>query len=171
MTGTAIGIMVGFLICIIVFKFFNKDGKAGTKYDEMQERTRGKAYKYAFWCMTACEVVLCVLSSGNMQLPLDGISLHFSTILVGVLVQVSYCIWKDAYIGLNTNTKRFVIVSIVIGLCNFVGAYGAIRSGSMIIDGKLQSPFVNLLCGILFVIVGAEIFIKYMVDQRETRED
>ena len=33
--GLVMGIVVGLIICVVLFKFFNKDNKIKTKYDEI----------------------------------------------------------------------------------------------------------------------------------------
>ena len=168
--GTAVGIFVGLIICILVYKAMNKDGKMKTKYDEMQILVRGKAYQYAFWTVMGLEAAMLVLDSGNIQLPWEEYLTHVIIILISVLVQVSYCIWNDGYVGLNTNMGRFGVFSVCISLFNFLIAGGAIFDGEMIVNGRLQTPFINLLCGILFIVVGIEIFLKKIADQK-VKED
>ena len=164
MYGTAIGITVGLVISIIVLKAFNKDGKMKTEWDEMQKIARGEAYKYGFWAMMIAEALFLIVASGNVQLPWDGFMTHFLVILIGVMVQASYSIWKGAYIGLNTNTERFGIGSVVIALFNFVIAGIAAASGQLFVDGKMQSQGANLFIGIMFIVLGVEMLAKKMVD-------
>ena len=168
--GTAVGIFVGLIICIFVFKAMNKDGKMKTKYDEMQILVRGKAYQYAFWTMMGLEALMLVLDSGNIQLPWEGFISHLIIILIAVLVQVSYSIWNDGYIGLNTNMGRFGVFAVCISLFNFLVAGGAIANGKMVVDGRLQTPAANLFCGVLFIIIGIEIFLKKVADNGQ-KED
>ncbi len=170
MLGVGIGIIAGLIISFFVLKAINKDGKVKTEYDEMQKLIRGKAYMYAFWAVIACEGLLCFLTSGSFSLPLDGYTLHFMVILVGVLVQVSYCIWNDAYIGLNNSMGRFAAVSIIISLVNFAFAGFSIAEGTMVKDGVLQSTSINLLVAVLFIVIGLEILIKKIADNGQ-KED
>lgn len=163
--GIGIGIMVGIIISIFVIKAINKDGKFKTKYDEMQQIARGKAYKYGFWSILAYEALMCVLTSDDFfVLPFNNFTLHFTAVMVGVLVQVTYCIWNNAYIGLNTTPGRFAAFCIGIAIFNFVIAFAAIANGNMFAEGKLQEPFMNLIVGVLFIIIGVELFIKRVVD-------
>ena len=163
--GIGIGIIVGLIICIFVIKALNKDGKFKTEYDEMQQLSRGKGYKYGFWSILAYEALMCVLTSDEaFVLPFSNFDLHFIAVMVGVLVQVTYCIWANAYIGLNTNPGRFAAFCVGISIFNFVIAFAAIANGNMVTDGKLQDPFMNLIVGILFIIIGVELFIKHIVD-------
>ena len=170
MMGIAVGIFVGLILCVFVLKAMNKDGKMKTKYDEMQILVRGKAYQYAFWTMMGLEAAMLVLDSENIQLPWEGYVTHMIIILIAVLVQVSYSIWNDGYVGLNTNVGRFGLFSVIISLFNFLIAGGAIFDGKMIVNGRLQSPVMNLLCGVLFIVIGIELFLKKIADNGQ-KED
>ena len=167
--GIAIGIVVGIIIVMIVLKAINKDGKMRTEYDEMQEKARGKAYMYAFWAIAIYECIMMLLTSGT-SLPVDGFVVHFGAVIVGVLVQASYSIWHDAYIGLNTNPAKFAVFAVIISLFNFGISIPAIVKGNMVENGVLQMPAANLLCGILFIVIGIEIFIKMVADKSRTEE-
>lgn len=165
--GLAIGIAVGLVLVIILLKALNKDGAVKTKYDERQQIVRGKAYKVGFYSgLIACAVML-FLSTGHFGVERLGFSGYFIPILAGVVGQVSYCIFKDGYVGLNTNMTRFIIIMALIGAFNlFIGIFAAIR-GEMTADGMFQGPFINLLCGILFVIIFVELVVKKAIDARE----
>lgn len=170
--GLALGIMVGIILTIIIVKAFNKDGKFKTKYDEMQLKARGKAYMLAFWTIVIYEALMCVLtSSETFVLPVTNFVLHFTAVIAGVLVQVTYCIWKDAYIGLNTHAGRFSVFCIVIALLNLAIGIIAVTQGEMFVDGKLQDPFINLLIGALFIVIGIELLIKHFADRAVTEEE
>ena len=170
MIGLAIGITVGLIICIFVFRYMNKDKKMATKYDEMQEIVRGRAYKYSFWVLLILIAILACLEVGGIELPMEKLVLYFILIFISVLVQTGYCIWNDAYIGINTNVRRFVIVAVVISIINLFSAFAAFKTGNMMVDGKLQTPFVNFLCAVLFLIIGIEVFIKYASDKRASED-
>jgi hypothetical protein len=49
------------------------------------------------------------------------------------------------------------ILSTVIGIAN----------GEMIKDGVLQTPYLNLLCSILFAVLVADLGIKHLLDKKE----
>ena len=108
--------MVGLLLCVILFKFMNKDRKIVTKYDERQIIARGKAYMF----------------------------------------------------GINNNKKRFAIICIAAAICNLLGVIGPIVGGEFIKDGMISDSGTNLLCFILMVTVGVELFIK---SRRENAEE
>ncbi len=170
--GLAVGIMVGIILAIIIVKAFNKDGKFKTKYDEMQLKIRGRAYMFAFWTIVIYEALMCVLTaSETMVLPVTNFVLHFTAVIAGVLVQVTYCIWKGAYIGLNTHAGRFSVFCILIALLNMAIGIIAVTQGEMFVDGKLQDPFINLLITGLFIVIGVELLIKQFTDRAAAEKE
>ena len=93
--------------------------------------------------------------------------LHAFAIFFGVLVQVCYCIWKGAYIGQNTNLPRFIVMMTIISLFNLGIAFVAWRKGFLIIDGKLQAQAINLVCGLMFAVIGVVGLIRKLTDREE----
>ena len=84
------------------------------------------------------------------------------------MVQVSYSIWNNAYIGLNTNPLRFAIFSVVIGIFNLLIGIGSIIRGGFIVNGTVRETFVNLIVAVCFMIIGAELYIKTNRDRSES---
>jgi len=166
MLGVIIGIMVGAVIVALLLRFFNRDKKLRTEYDEMQKQIRGTAYKYAFFVVLIFEGVLLVLSMAK-EIPAKPSVIHFMAIFLGVTVQVSYCIWKGAYIGMNTNVKRFVICMTVVSLFNFWVSYMSWRNGELLTGGIIQEPAINLLCGLMFAVMGVVALMRKMTDREE----
>ena len=165
MLGFACGLC--FVVVFSLIVFFTQRKKGYNKYDEMQERARGIAYKYAFWAVIITEVIFGILSIDENLIPLSGMTRQFFVILVGVLVHVIYSVWHDAYIGLNTNVKRYTIICGLLAIVNLLSAARGIMNGNMFVDGKLDFPFVNLMVGVMFVVVSVEMFIKNRIESRE----
>ena len=164
--GGITGIIIGLIVAVFVFRYVHRNKKLYTEYDEMQKLIRGEGYKYAFYTVLILEAVLCVLTMG-MELPAEPYVVHFFVIFVGVTVQASYCIWKGAYIGQNTNLPRYIILMAVISVLNIAGAFMAWKSGELIVDGKFQSPMVNLLCGLMFAVIGIVGLVRKAADREE----
>jgi hypothetical protein len=40
-------------------------------------------------------------------------------------------------------------------------------NNELIVDGKIQPPFLNLMCGSLFIVLGFELLIKMFIDKKE----
>ena len=151
--------------CRVDFDDF-RHKKLTTEYDEMQKQIRGEGYKYAFYAVLILEAVLCVLTMG-IVLPAEPYVVHFFAIFVGITVQACYCIWRGAYIGQNTNLQRYVILMAIVSVFNLSSAFMAWRAGELFADGKFQAPAVNLLCGLMFAVIGIVGLVKKVTDREE----
>lgn len=168
--GIVTGIIAGLIICVILFRYINKDKKIFTKYDERQQMARGRAYMYGFWAvMIATAAVICIEIAGITLA--SRFTTGFFVIFVGIMVQVSYSIFNDAYYGINTNKKRFAVICILAGLANLLGVVGNIKGGSFIVDGVLQDSGTNLMCVIMLFAIAVELFIKERIDLGKTAEE
>ncbi len=159
------GIVVGAIISIVAFSSMNKDKKLRTKYDERQKIARGKSYMYGFYAMVFTEALMILLS----VLDLTKVFGHFSFFLVmtiGIIVQFSYAIFHDAYIGLNTNLKKYLIFMSFVTFINLMSSVAAIASGEIMKDGVLQTPFMNVLCTVMFAVLAVELGIKSLIDKK-----
>ena len=159
--GITIGILIGLILAVALILIANNNRKFKTEYDERQLRVRGDAYRYAFYSVIICEVILLILAIGEFTLPIPEYVLHFGGILIGCLVLSGYCIWKDAYWGLNNNRKRYGIILVVAGLLNALPLYMALSTGS-----GSDFPYVNLLTCIMLLVVGVELLLKQFLDRR-----
>ena len=112
------------------------------------------------------EALVCWLSMG-IELPAEQSVIHFFGIFVGITVQACYCIWKDAYIGLNTNLKRYIILVTAASILNLLAAFMAWKAGELFVDGKFQLQTINLLCGLMFAAIGAVGLAKKLADREE----
>ena len=165
--GVAVGIVFGLILAIALIMIANKNRKIKTEYDERQLRVRGDAYRYAFYTVVIWEVFLFILACDEIRLPIPEYVLHFAGILAGVIVLSSYCIWKDAYWGLNNNRKRYGIILVVAALLNGLPVFFGLKGA----DG-FDFPYVNLLTCIMLLAVGVELLVKHMLDHRaENAED
>lgn len=159
--GLAVGIICGLILAIALIFISNNNRKVRSEYDERQLRVRGDAYRYAFYSVIICEVILLILAFGEVTLPVPDYVLHFGGILIGCLVLSTYCIWKDAYWGLNNNRRRYGIILVVAGLLNAIPIFGVLSNRS-----ALDFPYVNLLTCIMLLAVGAELLFKQFLDRR-----
>lgn len=164
------GILVGLLISIFVVKYFNKDGKFKTKYDEKQEIARGKGFMYGFYAMMIYEAFMAVISLGDFELPIYGVTVHFLGIFIGIVVLETYCIFKDAFIGLNTNGPRYAAVCVVIAVVNLAAAFTGFAEESFLESVCVPTKMVSLLCGLMFAVIGVEILIKRFMDKHSDEE-
>ena len=122
--------------------------------------------EYAFYTVLICEVILFILAFGEFSLPVPEYVLHFAGILIGCLVLSGYCIWKDAYWGLNNNRKRYGIILVVAGLLNAIPLLGGLSHSD-----SFDFPYVNLMVCIMLLVVGLELLLKHMLDRREEKDN
>lgn len=166
MSGVVVGILVGLVMFIVVMRFVNRDKGIHAEYDEMQKQIRGVGYQYAFYTVLIFEALMVVLSMG-VEIPAESYVVHFFAIFLGVTVQASYCIWNDAYVGLNTNLRRYVILMAFVSVFNLGVAFMAWREGTLFADGKFQSQTINLLCGLMFAVIGCVGLAKMIAGREE----
>ena len=55
----------------------------------------------------------------------------------------------------------------VVSVLNFSSAFMAWRAGELFADGKFQAPAVNLLCGLMFAVIGIVGLVKKVTDREE----
>ena len=161
MLGILTGVLVGLLIAVILMKITKTNGNSRNEYDERQTAARGQAYKYGFFAFMIGDAVYAVLSTGFERLPLCAASAMGLIIILSVLVQISYCIWHDAYFSLNENQQRLKIIFALTGLVNLALSIRSICAGEMVVDGVLQISSLNLFCVGLFFAFLAELALKY----------
>ncbi|MBE5924609.1 MAG: hypothetical protein E7271_09105 [Lachnospiraceae bacterium] len=163
--GILLGIVVGLILTVVFLKAINKDGKMKTKYDERQKEARGRAYMYGFYGIVFTNALFLILAT-SYDLAFLGLSLYFIPIIVGIIVQVTYSVFHDAYVGLNNNMTRFIVGMTFITAFNlFIGIMAYIH-GELFVNGKLQGPFINLLCGGIFLVLSVELAIKKLIDAK-----
>ena len=170
-SGAAVGLMIGIILCVIIFKTSNKDHKLTTEYDERQTIIRNKAYKYAFYTLAAYNILLMILDLAQVELPASHYITGFFGIILGSLVLACYCIWKDVYWGLNNNRRRYAVSFIIIGLANLIPVVGAVKSGVSLFSDGFAAPVVNLMCVIMLLIIGVELLIKAAVSRNSDPEE
>lgn len=159
------GIVVGIAIALAVIKAFNKDHKVRTKYDERQLRARGDAYRYGFFATIFACALFMILDTAGM-LGIFGYSTYFIAILIGIITQFTYAIFHDAYIGLNTNMKKYLIFMAFVGAINLAAGIIPMVHGEFMEDGHFGTSFISLLCGGMFLILAGELAVKKMLDKK-----
>ena len=163
--GMAVGIVVGLILAVALVLIANNNRKVRTEYDERQLRVRGDAYRYAFYTVVIWEAVLLVLAVGEFNLPVPAYVLHFAGVIAGLAVLTSFCIWKDAYWGLNNNRRRYGIILVAAGLLNAIPIFGSMA-------GRESSdfPYVNTLVCVMLLAIGVELLLKQLQEKREERD-
>lgn len=168
--GIVSGIMLGLVICFIVFKYSNNNHKAKTEYDERQQEIRGRGYRVAFYTAMILEAILLVLDYGNLSLPADPYLAHAAVIFISCTVLGCYAIWNGAYWGLNNDRKRYFIVLGVTVVLNALPVIMTATHGGLLENGKLSSVFINLLALVMLAVLGIVMLIRDNLDRNEEKE-
>lgn len=158
LVGMLLGVAVGLVVVAFCFKYVRIRKGSNFEYDERQQLTRGTGFKYAYVTSIVYNGVLCLLTITGIPLPIDQSVVILIGMLLSVLVYVIYCIQHDAYVSLNENANRLMIVFTVIGVINtFIGVMHLIH-GTMFEDGVFTFHGINLLCGIFMLVVTVVLF-------------
>ena len=165
--GFGVGLAVGIILVVLLLKFANTDHKKKTEYDERQKEIRGRGYMYGFYTMIIYETIMICFGMSGVTLPVAPIAIHFTGIVLGGVVLASYCIWKDAYWGLNNNLKRYAIVFLATAALNAIPLIASVKSeGFNLEDG----PILNLICLVMLGVLGVEFLVKYLMDKGGAEE-
>lgn len=157
--GVFFGIAVGGILAIVLLRITKKRG-SGRKceYDERQEVVRGRGFKYGFFTMMICNLLIGLLMGGDVLKTETWMLLLFAATLLALLVQVCYCIWNDGYFAMNERPRRVLLTFAGIGLLNFaIFGINMLRAGE---QGVGAFIWVNLMCGLMFVVIGLMLAIK-----------
>ena len=168
--GFVIGLMIAAVLIVFIFKFANKDGKVKTEYDERQKAVRGKAYKYAFYTEVFAQAILMCLFMSDIEIPVQNYVLIFIGIILGCMVLATYCIWNDVYWGLNNDHRKYHIVFIVALIFNILPVFFNAIGGSLMEDGKLGMPALNIVVIFMMVIIYAELLFKKIREKASDEE-
>ena len=168
--GVVVGIVLGLIICVVFFKFANKDHKARSMYDERQQEVRGRGYKAAFYTAIILEAVMLILYFGEIPLPFDPYMSHAMVIFISCTVLACYTIWHDAYWGLNNDRRKYYYTLGVTVFLNAIPVVMTAVNGELIENGKLSSVFVNLLVLVMLAVIGIVMLVRDRMDRNAEKE-
>lgn len=161
--------LIAFVSLVAFFYFLSwlSKGKKKSQFDERQLLVRGNAFKYGFFTILLGNVVQIVITITEE----DVTNLFYpSTIIVwaaGLCVYCVYAIWNDAYMGINENTKTYMIMNAFIGVANIcIGIFNLPEDATPSNNGYI-SGLLNLLLGCVFVVMLITMVIKKLKDKSE----
>lgn len=156
--GMLVGVGVGLLVVAFGVKWVKVRKGSNFEYDERQQLARGNGFKYAYVTSIVYNGVLCLLTVTGISIPVELSVLIMMGILFTVLVYAVYCIKHDAYVSLNENANRLMILFTILGGINFFIGVMHLIHGTMVVEGILTFHGINLLCGILLLVVAGTLF-------------
>ena len=167
--GVLSGIVLGLILCIIIFRVCNKDNRLKSEYDERQLIARGKAYKAGFYTVVGYLACLTLFFMSEIAIPFTTPVLAFFGIALGVSVVAGYSIWKGAYWGLNNNRTRYAVVFVICAIINLGAGITAIVNGYALLG--FQGPIINLICGIMLLVIGIASLVKNLINPEKDADE
>ncbi len=158
--GLLFTLIAGGLLTIFLLKILKKDFRLKCQYDERQLLARKSGFQYGFFTLIGYNIILAITEIIGLDLPIASGILLFLGIILSGFVFILYCIYKEAYISLNENVTRLTIVFSLLALINILIGILHIYEGTMVENGIVQVPILNLTCGILMSAVIIALFLR-----------
>lgn len=165
--GLICGIGMGIIVLFIILKLTKTDGRIKCKYDERQKIARGKAYAIAFWTLVGYNGLYGIYSAFTKKVVVEPVCGLTIGICIAAVVQISYCIWQDAYFSLNEDKKKLFLTFSVLGCANIVIGIITLIDGKWFEDGVLTIRCLNMVVGFLFIVIGIVYFVKKACSKNE----
>ena len=168
--GMVFGIVIGLVICVIIFKYANTNHKTKSEYDERQQAIRGKGYMIAFYAAMIMEAVGLVLSIGNIPLIFEPYMAHAAVIFLSCTVLCCYTVWNGAYWGLNNDHKRYYIILAGAFILNVLPVVMTAAHGGLIENGKLSPVCISLFAALMLIVISIVMIIRDILDKKAEKE-
>lgn len=162
-----LGVVIGLLVVVIILAVTKTGDDTKNQFDERQELVRGKGFQYGFFAIMISNAVLLFMKAFEIPLFSDLQVAMVLSIVIGVSVFASYCIWNDGYFALNENRKSLLVMFGFIGLLNLVIGIGNIFAGVVIENGAFTFRSTNLFCSMMFIVVFIMLLLKQIKDGKE----
>lgn len=161
--GFAVGIVAVFVcvaIGILIGKLIHKENKG--KYDERQQKERGRAFKIGFIAYVICTLLAMFLDVYEITANIEQAYIYLMVLLVPLLVFVLVCIWRDAYFQMGENKKRFFIFGVLALILNVVAFIQNRNNISLIACAFLIITFLNII---------AKVIVEHFKEKKLAAED
>lgn len=180
MISQIIAIIIFFGVLTAIAIMIVKGKKSKEKYDEMQQKYIGNAYKYAY--STAMALLFgCIIIDANVGFNLPQYSL--SSLLVWVCaisfsVFIIYSIWHDAYFLPNQNCRNYLGLTIglsilytVLFIKGLMKDYGNDLDMSTLYEIILFRNSTNAALALCPALASVFIIIKMIKEKKEEAEN
>lgn len=149
----AIGI-VGALLGLMVWRIiqYRKGRVPGPEYDERQQLARGVAYRNGFHALCTYVIGYGILELLEIRFCEPYVAMMLGLLLAALVFAVT-AIRRDAYVALHENRKKWLRWGYVLAALNLFTGGMAVAEGRLMEDGKLASPVVSLLLGLLWLVI------------------
>lgn len=166
-----IGIVTALVIMVVVWKFNKRNTKGN--FDERQEIIRGRGYKYATFTILGFLVAdLLGERFGIFETcPVGRELVILFMILAGVMVYALYCIKKDSYFGVDSDSRTYRAIMWVVIVCNAFSGIGDLKNEAFV-DGKLAfGPWASVMLAVAFTIIMIALYVKHWGEEEEESAD
>lgn len=130
------------------------------RYDERQERVRGRGYKYGFLTMIIYNALMGGMYLDTMPDWCDLFAVNIIGIAVSALIFAVYCIWNDAYMSFNESPRMVYLFILGIAAFNLFPGIMNLMHGTIVEEGKLTFRCSNIIMGFVFLISAAVFWLK-----------
>ncbi len=162
-----IGLSIGLLVVVILLATTKKGDETKCQFDERQELVRGRGFKYGFFTIMITNAALLFLNVLEVSLFSNMEVAMVVSIVIGISVFASYCIWNDGYFALNENRKSLLAIFGLMGTLNLVISIVNIIEGVVIENGAFTFRSTNLFCALLFIVIFIALLLKQIKDGKE----
>lgn len=162
--GIAVGILLIAILSLLIRRYTYGKWMERSKYDERQKVAQGLAHRAGFWTLIIGLLVLWTLNCFEVELPFNQNYLLLGLMCLGMMVYAIECIFRDAYMGLNDNPRRWILVDGAIVLVNLIIAFSEFSSG--------LNGWINLMAAAMLGTVMVAFILKQLLNRRaEDGED
>lgn len=165
--GVVVGVLFGLVFVLLIIAFAKTNNGEKARFDERQEVVRGRGFKYGFFTTLVAGGAMIILDLLDVSLFAELSVAMMVSLLCGIAVFASYCIWNDGYFALNERRRSLMTVFGIVGAMNIaIGVMNAL-SDELMVGGTLTVQCVNLACGVMFIVIFAVMLAKKIKDGRE----
>lgn len=160
------GCMAAFLVGFVII--WAKRGKrcaARGDLDERQRLIQGNAFRYGFFTLALVECIY-ALADSTFELPIESWVGNIGCVMFGCLVNVIYCIWKDAYFGLHANRKQILLLMIILGISNTMQTMCKLTDGVLWENGQIGINGIFPMSAMFFWFAAAAVIAKMVADKK-----
>lgn len=169
--GAVLTIFGVFIVLLLTCLFADAYEKRcpSESYDERQQVTRGKAYRFAFWLGLIYNLLVVTLGA------FDGTAheLYF-LVMVGLMLQVMAfhicCLIGHAVLPLSQKPVFTIVTDFMVGVCDLGLLWGSGATLGTKISEIGNLDWLQLICGICFILLGIMHLIQLYWDKREEEE-
>lgn len=158
--GVGAGILCGVLLLAVMV--FVKKKKGIHEFDERQIAARGKSFKYGFFAFLIYFSCFAVFQ----EVTGEGFIDDFTGMLIGICMAVTVfaanAIWNGAYLSLQENVKKYIIIF------SSTAALNLLLCLKFVIHRQSPVPYItNLVCGIMLLLLVLTLVLKNYKDRKQ----